>query len=248
MPIPHSLVVGGTKGIGHSIVTNLSKVGHLLSVISRRPPKDKGQPMPGIDYWALDLSDEQHLVSSISEMISRNGPLTNLVFCQRYRGDGDDWNGEIETSLTATRKLVDMFADQADNENDNSIIIISSVASYFVAEEQPLSYHIGKAALNQMVRYYAVTLGSRKIRVNSVSPGLVLKEEAKNFYLENEHIHQLYRSITPLDRMATPEDIAYVTEFLCSSKSSFITGQDIVVDGGLSLPMQHSLARKLSNI
>ena len=240
----HTLVVGGTRGIGHGIVNNLAEDGHILSVIGRRPPPVEGSTASSINYWALDILDDELLEACLAEMTSQNGQLSSLIFCQRFRGDEDDWEGELETSLTATKKLVERFVSQIDENNNNSIVIISSVASYFVAEEQPLSYHVGKAGLNQMVRYYAVTLGSKKIRINSVSPGLVLKEEAKQFYRENESLHQLYRSITPLARMATPEDIGYITAFLCSPKASFITGQDIVVDGGLSLQMQHSLARQ----
>ena len=243
----HTLVVGGTRGTGRVIVRTLAEEGHIISVIGRRPPTDEEGCVSGIDYWSLDLLDEKRLDAALSEMIALSGKLTNLIFCQRFRGEGDDWSGEIATSLTATKKTVELFANQVDGNSQNSIVILSSVASYYVAEEQPLSYHVGKAGLTQMVRYYAVTLGPKGIRVNSVSSGPVLKEENKEFYLENEELHRLYRSITPLGRMVTSEDIAHITAFLCSPKASFITGQDIVADGGVSLQMQHSVARQLSD-
>lgn len=99
-----------------------------------------------------------------------------------------------------------------------------------------------------MVRYYAVTLGPRRIRVNSVSPGTVLKDESKDFYLKNEQLYNLYKGIIPLGRMGTAEEVANVVAFLCSSKASFITGQNIVVDGGLSLIWQETLARKVASL
>jgi NAD(P)-dependent dehydrogenase (short-subunit alcohol dehydrogenase family) len=90
-----------------------------------------------------------------------------------------------------------------------------------------------------------VTLGTKGIRVNSISPGTVLKEESRRAYLQNEKLMNLYRRLTPLERMGTAEDVAHVVEFLCSPKSSFLTGQDIVVDGGLSLQLQEALVVRL---
>lgn len=243
----HTLVVGGTRGIGSGIVKILAAEGHILSAIGRRPPSEEAGDVPGIDYWTLDLLDEKRLSVALAEMTNQKGKLTNLIFCQRFRGEGDDWKGEIETSLTFTKNLIECFAKQIDENKQNSIVIISSVASYFIAEEQPLSYHVAKAGLNQLVRYYAVTLGPKGIRINSVSPGLVMKEGAKDFYRKNERLFQLNCSITPLGRMGTPEDIGDLTAFLCSPKASFISGQDIVADGGLSLQMQHSLAHRFLN-
>ncbi|HEX8096589.1 MAG TPA: SDR family oxidoreductase, partial [Pyrinomonadaceae bacterium] len=95
-------------------------------------------------------------------------------------------------------------------------------------------------------RYYAVKLGPRGVRVNCVSPGAVLKDESKDFYLKNERLYNLYRRITPLGRMATSEEIADVVTFLCGPKAAFITGQNIIVDGGLSLGWHESLARGLA--
>ena len=75
---------------------------------------------------------------------------------------------------------------------------------------------------------------------------LPLKEESKHFYFQNEELHNLYKSIIPLGRMGTAEELANTIAFLCSPKSSFITGQTIIVDGGISLQWHESLARKLT--
>ena len=242
----HSLIIGGSSGIGRAQVKTLAEENRVVSVIGRRAAAaDAFQNMPDVHYWSVDLLNEEQLSTTLVEILERNGKLNDLIFFQRYRGKDDDWQGEIEATLTATRNIIEHLAGEFESAADNSIIVVSSLASDFVAREQPLSYHVAKAGLNQMVRYYAVMLGSQNIRVNSVSPGAVLKEESKEFYLNNPALNELYKRITPLGRMGTAEEISQVIAFLCSPKASFITGQNIIVDGGLSLELQESLARRL---
>ncbi len=240
----HSLIIGGTKGTGRALVKMLSEEGHILSIIGRHP-SEADRHTANTYYRAADINDRERLEASLSEIISRNGKLNNLIFLQRYRGKEDDWAGEMETSLTATKNIIEYLTDEFETAMENSIVIVSSLASRFIAEEQPVSYHVAKAGLNQMVCYYAVALGSKGIRVNSVSPGTILKEESEDFYVR-EGLYDLYKTITPLGRMVTPEDIVQIIIFLCSSNASFITGQDIVVDGGLSLRLQASLAHEIA--
>lgn len=242
----HSLIIGGSRGIGRTQVKTFAEENRAVSVIGRRvQAADAFQNMSNVNYWSVDLLDAGQLSVALVEILERNGKLNDLIFFQRYRGADDDWQGEIEATLTVTRNIIERLAVEFESAADNSIIVVSSLASDLVAREQPLSYHVAKAGLNQMVRYYAVMLGSQNIRVNSVSPGAVLKEESKEFYLNNEALNELYKRITPLGRIGTAEEVSQVIAFLCSPKASFITGQNIVVDGGLSLEFHESLARRL---
>jgi NAD(P)-dependent dehydrogenase (short-subunit alcohol dehydrogenase family) len=243
---PHTLVIGGTRGIGKAVVNAFVAQSHLLSVIGLRTPIRAPSKQKRVSHWSVDLSDKERLSSTLSEITRRSGKIHNLIFLQRYRGDGDAWQGELDISLTATRTVIENMADQFVSGASSSIVVVSSNAARFVAEEQPIGYHAAKAALIQMARYYAFTLGPKKIRVNCVTPGTVLKEESRDFYIKNRPLQELYRRITPLGRMGTAEEIADVVAFLCSPKASFITGQNIVVDGGISLQWQEGLARKLA--
>jgi NAD(P)-dependent dehydrogenase (short-subunit alcohol dehydrogenase family) len=219
----------------------------IVSVIGRRPPNESDTSIPGVSFWAVDLLDEDGLKEVCSEITDRSGKMTNLIFCQRYRGNRDDWEGEIETSLTATKRLIEGFLVEAEDHKPDSIVVISSIAGTFIAEEQPVSYHVAKAGLIQLVRYYAVKLGPLGIRVNCVSPGAVVKQESKQFYQDNQSLHELICSVIPLRRMATSEDVAQVTSFLCSPAASYVTGQNIVVDGGFSLQWHESFTRQFLN-
>ena len=239
----HTIVVGGTRGIGRAVAKNFAGEGHAVSVIGKREPAEKDREIKNVDYWIADLSYQDSTTKALSGIISKNGKITNLVFCQRYRGDKDFWNSEFQVSLTATKSIIEQLAEKF--EGEGSIVAITSAASAFIAEEQPLSYHVAKAGVRQLVRYYAVMLGPKGIRVNSVSPITILKDESKQFYTQNESIMNMYREIVPLGRMGTAEEIADVVAFLCSKKSSFITGQEIVVDGGVSLQSHEAMARRL---
>lgn len=244
----HTLVIGGTRGAGRVIAKTFVNEDHIVSVIGRRLAPQPDSKIPNIHYWSTNIADRQNLSKTIKEILRRNGKLSHLIFCQRFRDTKDDWQGELDTSLTATKNIIELVSDNFDNTPERSIVIISSIASYFIGLEQPASYHVAKAGLNQLVRYYAVLLGPKGIRINSISPSTVLKEESKEFYLKNLRLQDLYKKIIPLGRMGTSEDVAHVVAFLCSPKSSYITGQNIIVDGGLSLQGQESLARQLTSL
>jgi len=96
-----------------------------------------------------------------------------------------------------------------------------------------------KAALNSLVRYLAVELAPRNIRVNAVSPGLVETEALKHFsHMRDSDVIPRTESLTPAGRIATPEDIAGVIGFLCSQEAEMIRGQIITADGGFTLKGQ----------
>lgn len=243
---PHSLVVGGTRGLGRAVVRALAAEGQSVSVIGRRPPAEGDSAIPGVRHWTVDLQDGGRLPGALAEIVEHRGKLRHLVFVQRYRGQGDPWAGEIETSLTATKSMIEAAVSVFDDAPDHGIVIVGSVISGLVAGDQPVSYHLAKAGMRHLVRYYAVALGPRGVRVNGVSPCTFVKEESKDFYMRNQALRDLYQKLTPLGRMGTAEEIAQVIAFLCSPKASFVTGQDIVVDGGMTLHLQDSLVRRFS--
>lgn len=248
MAAEHYLIVGGTTGIGRAMVTCLSGLGHRISVIGRHPSAEIEQGLPGIHFFQADLGDAAVTRTAVDKCIEQSGKLSHLVFFQRYRGNADHWEGELQISLTATKNIIEQCRDRFDGAGNNSIVLVSSIAGRLVLAEQPVSYHVAKAAIIQMMRYYAVTLGPAGIRVNAVSPDACVKEEARKFYEENAPLRELNNSIIPLGRMGTSQDVVNVIQFACSAQAAFMTGQEIIVDGGLSIVGHSALARKIGGL
>jgi NAD(P)-dependent dehydrogenase (short-subunit alcohol dehydrogenase family) len=241
---PQSLIIGGTRGLGSVLAKVLLEEGQTVSVIGRRAASPGP---PGYQHWSVDLRDRKNLAKALQEIVSTRGKLGSLVCLQRFRGEGDEWTDEIDVSLSATKFIVEAMVDNFADGSAKSIVLVSSAAAEVVADEQGLGYHVAKAGLNQMCRYYAVVLGAKGIRVNLVSPGTMLKPENRDFFQKNSEIRETLERVIPLGRMGTAEETAEVIAFLCSPKASFVTGQNIRVDGGVNLRSTETLARKLAN-
>jgi 3-oxoacyl-[acyl-carrier protein] reductase len=240
----HVLLVGASRGMGRALARAFLREGKVVSVIGRRPAAKVARDLRAAGYWALDVCDAEQLNAGLRDICRKNGRFTHLICFQRFRGSEDQWQGELATSLSATKRIVEFASDNFDGAKGNSIVFVGSIASQFIAEEQPVGYHAAKAALMGMMRYYAVTLGPRGIRVNAVSPGTVLKDESRAFYLQNKELLRLYEDLTPLRRMGSADEVASVIQFFCSPDASFVTGQNLVVDGGVSVQSHESLARR----
>jgi NAD(P)-dependent dehydrogenase (short-subunit alcohol dehydrogenase family) len=244
----HTLIVGGTKGLGRVVLRILAKRGDLVSVIGRSELLSDDRDSGKVDGYQADLSDLKSIKQAVNQMVAKNGGINYCIFLQRYRGKENEWIGELETTLTATKSVVETILPVFSKGGDKALLMVSSVFSKYVGEGQSASYHVAKAGLDQLMRFYALNLGAQGIRCNGVTPFTFLKEESKNFYFDNPQIMKVYEDIIPLSRMATAEDSANAIEFLCSPKAGFITGQNITIDGGLSLVWPESLARRLMGV
>lgn len=244
----HTLVVGGTTGIGRTLVRRLAADGHAVSVIGRTAAAGF-EGLSAVRSYAADVADRAQLDRALAEVLRGQGSVSGAVLLQRYRGDGDDWAGEIATTVSATRRLLDWAGEHLDDRGrGRAVVVIGSIAASYVANEQPVSYHMAKAAVTQMVRYYAVALGRKGLRVNAIAPGTIVKDESKAFYRDHPELERLYREIVPLGRMGTADDVADLAMFLLSDRAAFLTGQNIVLDGGVSLQGHESLARGVSSL
>jgi hypothetical protein len=153
---PHALVVGGTRGIGRAVVRRLAADGHRVSIIGRSPAA--GSDDPRVKSWSADIADLPLLKTTLSAIVQAQGPLSAAVLLQRYSGGGDDWAGEIATSLTATRELAEWAGSTSDLGSGRS-----SSARLRAATSRRNSGQLsrGESGLSQMVRYYGSRSAAR---------------------------------------------------------------------------------------
>jgi len=235
----NSIIIGGSRGSGLVISEKLKKRGDNICVLSRT---DHNSQMEHVSFDLLDVNINKNCMKIIDAM----SPIDNLIFCQKNRTAVDDYNYEFDLNVRAVKNTIDAFKDNFSDKA--SIVAIGSPAGQTIVSEQPLAYHASKAALEHLVRYYAVQMGPKGVRVNCLLPGTLLKKENKEFYENEIELQDLFKKIIPLGRQGSSEDLANAVNFLCSDQSSFITGQFIYVDGGISLNGQESLARSITGI
>jgi NAD(P)-dependent dehydrogenase (short-subunit alcohol dehydrogenase family) len=245
VPTPQTLIVGGTRGVGRAFAMRAAESGEPVSIIGRtRIDHDEASP---VRYFAADVADQAALARTLDEVAAR-GPVRSLALFQRYRSGGDAWEQELATTLSATRQVIEWLALPGHHADRAAVVVIGSSAARLIASEQPVGYHVAKAGLVQLVAFYAVTLGRSGIRVNAISSGTIVKEESRGFYAAHPDLEALYQRIVPLGRMCTASDIVDVAMFLLSPQASYLTGQNIIVDGGVSLVWQESLARSTTSL
>jgi NAD(P)-dependent dehydrogenase (short-subunit alcohol dehydrogenase family) len=244
----HSIIIGGTKGVGRELAGLFATARQHVTAVGRNPAEFAAVSGGAIEGISGTAEDPDALLAALRRQVEKRGRVSSLVFLQRYRGNGDSWEGELAVSLTATKVLIEGLAPHFDTEGDRSICIVTSNAATLVSRNQTLAYHTAKAALTQMARYYAVRLGPERIRVNTVAPCAFAKTESAAYFADHPEMQVLYANITPLGRMGIAKEIATAIAFLCGRDASFITGQELTVDGGLSLMMQDSLAREVAGL
>jgi NAD(P)-dependent dehydrogenase (short-subunit alcohol dehydrogenase family) len=244
----HAIIIGGTKGVGRELAAVLAGDGQFVTAVGRGSASFPDVAGGQIEGLVGDVENPDALLAGLKERVATRGKVSSLVFLQRYRGQGDTWAGELAVALTATKALIDGLVPEFDPAGDRSICVVTSSAGTLVARNQSLGYHTTKAALRQMARFYAVKLGPKGIRVNAVAPCTFVKAESAAYYAGQAALQEMYAKITPLGRMGTAREVAEAVAFLCGPGAGFITGQELAVDGGLSLMLQDALARDVAGV
>jgi enoyl-[acyl-carrier protein] reductase III len=236
------LVTGGSRGIGKAIALRLAREGAARVAIgylrSDRAAEETAAEL-------MEIGAEPTLVrgnigsEKVLARIAELGPLTALVHNAAtgvarpaLETEPRHWDWTLNANARALLQLATVAAPNM--ASGSSIVAISSLGSARVLENYAL-VGVSKAALESLVRYLAVELAPRGIRVNAVSGGLV-ETGALEHFPNREEMLRMGRERTPAGRMITAEDIAGVVAFLLSPAAEMIRGQTIVVDGGFSLP------------
>jgi 3-oxoacyl-[acyl-carrier protein] reductase len=234
------LISGGSRGLGQALVKLLLDANYRVSTFSRRstPFVEEQTRNDRFHFSVADISDRPSVRSFVLEAEKRQGPLYGLINCAGVVADSvlammpqDDLDTVLSVNLTGTLYLTrQVIRRMLLSDQGGSIINISSIVG--LRGYSGLSvYAATKAGLDAVTRSLARELGPRGIRVNSVAPGFLETEMTGG--LSAAQIEQIKRR-TPLGRIGHPADAVGPVLFLLSEASCFITGQVLVVDGGLT--------------
>jgi len=231
-----ALVTGASRGIGRAIAEELARAGASV-VVGYRSGKDEAEELAG----AIGGRAVQADVSSSDEakrLVDEAGDIDVLVNNAGLTRDGllarmsdDDWRTVIETNLSSVFYTCRAVTRPMMKKRGGSIINISSIVGVHGNWGQT-NYGASKAGIIGFTKSLARELGSRNIRANVVAPGYV--KTALTEVLPDEATAAMVQQ-TPLGRVADPEEIAGAVRFLASDQASFITGEVLLVDGGLGM-------------
>ena len=231
-----ALVTGGSRGIGAAIARELAAAGAqvTLSYRSGREEAEKVAEEIGARAEQADVSDRdqaQALVETAGEIdvLVNNAGLTRDGLLARM--SDEDWREVIETNLGGTFYTCRAATRGMMRRRSGAIVNVSSIVGLHGNPGQT-NYSASKAGIIGFTKALARELGVRGIRANVVAPGYV---DTRLTQALPPELREGMLASTPLGRFGTPEDVAGAVRFLCSDEASFITGEVLLVDGGLGM-------------
>jgi NAD(P)-dependent dehydrogenase (short-subunit alcohol dehydrogenase family) len=238
-----ALVTGGTHGIGRAIVVRFLAAGARVATIAREAPADFPAAVTFIPY---DLADHAGLSALVAHIERETGPIDILVnnagIWRETPSLGLDpatWQQVIAVNLTAPVLLAARVAEGMAARGYGRIVNITSIHGRFAAASA-LAYAAAKGGLEQATRNLAVDLAPHGILVNVIAPGFIstrLSTSDGRHERDTEWFQTVYvgERKLPLQRHAEPEEVATSVVWLASEQNTYITGQVLAVDGGLSV-------------
>ena len=238
-----AVVAGGAGHVGRAVREALAEQGASVAVLDRVAAEEAEVML------TCDLADEAGTRAAVREATERLGGLDVLVHCAALVGSSDldgwsvpfdaqtveAWDAALRVNLTSAFVLVHEARAALMESGRGSVILIGSTygmvgpdLGLYAGTEMgnPIGYGASKGGILQLMRYLATMLAPA-VRVNAISPGGVLRDQPESF-------RERYRARTPLRRMATEEDLKGAVAYLASDLSAYVTGHNLVVDGGFT--------------
>ena len=215
------VITGGAHGIGKAIKEEFEKENAKCYVID----------IADGNHYVGDISDKETLEDFVKYVIDKEGKIDFLINNAPPLNKGidecsyEEFNKALAVGVTAPFYLSKLFAPYF---NSGAVIINISSSRDRMSQPQTESYTASKGAIFALTHALAMSL-AHKVRVNSISPGWI---DTSNQVFEKSDINQ-----HPAGKVGTPKDIANMVLFLCSDKASFITGENICIDGGMTRQM-----------
>jgi NAD(P)-dependent dehydrogenase (short-subunit alcohol dehydrogenase family) len=242
-----AVVTGGARGIGYAVARALAAEGLNVALLDLLEGVSESAELLARDFGVrtlglrLDVTDQDATDAAFDAITAEIGVPQVLLTAAGIEINGDsidvtaaDWRKVIDVNLTGT-----FFAAQAFGRGllraglPGSAVLIASMSGLIVNVPQwAASYNSSKAAVAHLAKSLAVEWAGSGIRVNAMSPGYVLTDLTRQILEREPELEAGWVAMIPQGRMATPEDLCGLVLFLASDVSSYLTGQQLVIDGG----------------
>ncbi|MFL4999253.1 MAG: SDR family NAD(P)-dependent oxidoreductase [Xanthobacteraceae bacterium] len=242
-----AVITGSSRGIGRAIAESMAALGAKVVISSRkaeaceaaaRQIAEKGGDAAAIPCNISRKAEVEALVEKTNARFGRIDILVcnaavNPVFGPLLHLTDEAFDKVIGANVKSNLWLCNLVIPGMAARGGGAVIVVSSIAGLRGTDMLGI-YGISKAADFALVRNLAVEWGPRNVRVNAIAPGIVKTDFARALW-ENEELMKRRNAATPLRRIGSPEEIGSVAAFLASPAASFITGQIIVADGGVTI-------------
>lgn len=244
-----AIVTGSSRGIGRASAEALAGHGAKVVISSRKQDAcdavaadlDARHGAGTALAVAASISDKaalRHLVDETRRVFGRIDVLVCNAASNPYYGPlegiaDDQFRKILDNNILSNHWLIQMVAPEMRARREGSIVIVSSIGGL---RGSPVigAYNVSKAADLQLARNYAVEFGPDNVRVNCIAPGLIRTDFARALWEDPERARAT-NATTPLRRIGEPEEIAGAVVYLASRASAFMTGQAMVIDGGVTI-------------
>ena len=231
-----AVITGASRGLGRSMAVSLGRAGARLALVSRKPAPFEEEGIKAANF-ACDVAHEDQVIALEKAVIERFGTVDILINNAGVNVRKnvteftlDEWNHVIGTNLTGAFLMCRAFVPHMKDKGYGRIINMASMMSH-VSLPGRAAYSASKAGLLGMTRALALELAPDGITVMAISPGPFATEMNKPL-LNDPPVNQQFTSRIPVGHWGKPEDIGSLALYLCSEAASFLTGTDIVIDGG----------------
>ncbi|GAA2124893.1 SDR family NAD(P)-dependent oxidoreductase [Nocardioides bigeumensis] len=234
-----ALVTGAGGGIGLAVTHALQARGVQVTAADLKPVPESLAGLDGVHYHRVDLTDADELSGLVALVGDRLDHLVNAAGVAWFDRDGsaldlpeEVWARTMSINFDVTRRLTVALLPALRAGRGRSIVHVASVAGLRGMDSPLDAYQVSKAAVISLSRSLAIQLGPDGVRSNTVCPGSILTPMVAPLYEASPARRADMEARTPLRRIGSPEEVAEAICFLLSEAASFITGTDLVVDGG----------------